>query len=379
MLLYDIYRNYIYLAFSIYSTYACFFIENKLFSSQLITGYMLSDIILSSDIKKQPDMLFHHGIILCIYSIYKIYNLKEQYINIIAYHLFSLQLSSIFLSINSILVNDSLFKKINSFAFIYTFIYYRIYKFYFVLINKEIIMFIYNYNSNIMLIFYALYTLNLYWTCLIIKKMMKTIKLNIHNINVDIKTEWLLQYMLCLNIPISCYKYIQSTQNYLLLDVVGNTILAIGNYKWHNNIYLNHKYSEPLVMKPFLYDHIGIRVRVAFTLTSYCLIKNDFYNILYISIINHIGSSIVALYLTKNMSPIEFNKPSNLKLTLIMWLQFNICIEAIIISYIYNNIFNMYIILFLIGMVYKYKIFYNYSHVAFHTLLLIQNALIYSF
>ncbi len=376
LLIYDIYRNYIYLGFTIYTSYAYFFIENKLFASQIISAYTLADCILSSVIKTQYDMLLHHGLLMGVYLSYVLYSYSEPDINLISSDLLSFQISSIFLSINSIHVNDYPYKSLNMLAFLSTFLYYRIYKYYYVLSDIEFQNVIYKYNSNIMILFYAFYALNMYWTCFIIKKLMKTLKLNAVLISDNIKTEWLLQYMLFLNIPISYYKCIQSDQPYLLLDVAGNAILAVGNYKCHKNLYLNYKNNEPLELFPYLCDHIGIRIRVALSLISFCLIQNDFYNLLYVSIINHIGSSLVAIYLTKHISMREFNAPSNLKSSLINWLQFNILIETIVIGYIRQNIFDMCIILFLVGMVYKHKIFYNYSHVVFHVLLVVQNALV---
>jgi hypothetical protein len=200
---------------------------------------------------------------------------------------------------------------------------------------------------------------------------MKTLQIN--KINDDIKTEWLLQYLLCLNIPISYYRYLKSNDNWLMLDLLGTTILSVNNYKFHNNLYLNHKNNDSLEMKPFIYDHISIRVRVALSLTSYCLIHNEFYNVLYACIMNHIASSIAALYYTKNVSIIEFNEKNNLKSLLINWLYINITIESMLIGYMQNSLLNLYIIALLIGIVYKYKVFYNYTHVAFHVLLIIQN------
>ena len=377
MLLYDTYRNYIYLGFSLYTSYAYFFIENKLFSSQMITGYTLADTILSTNIRSTRDVLFHHVLLLSVYLSYYLYSYDDADINLISSELTCFQISSIFLSIDPIIKDDNAFKQLNTIAFVVSFMYFRIYRFYFVLTNNEFEMTIYKYNPNVMLLFYAFYTLNIYWACLIVKKIMKILKLNVNNINDDIKTEYLLQYSMFLNIPITCYKYLnlKSTHNYLMLDLLGNIILAIGNYKCHNNLYLNITNNEPLEMKPFLYDHISIRIRVALTLMSYCLINDSFYNVLYACIINHIGSSIAARYFTQNVSMIEFNS-SNLKTSLINWLYINICIETMIVGYMQNNVLNLYIILGLIGMVYKYKIFYNYSHVAFHMLLLAQTALV---
>jgi len=343
----------------------------------MITFYTLADSILSTKIRSTKDVVIHHALSLSVYFSYYWYSYTDYDINLISSAILCFQVSSIFLSIDSIFGDDYALKSLNSIAFIGTFMYYRIYRYYLFLTDIDFQMMIYKYNPNIMIIFYAFYTLNIYWACLIVKKIMKLLKIN--DMYDDIKMEWLLQYLLCLNVPITYYKYLTlkttPDDNYLLLDLLGNTILSIGNYKLHNNLYLNYKNNEPLEMKPFLYDHISIRVRVTLTLMSYCLINNAFYNVLYACIMNHIGSSIATIYFTKNVSMIEFNS-SNLKTSLINWLYINICIETMIVSYMQNNVLNLYIILGLIGMVYKYKVFYNYSHVAFHLLLLIQTALI---
>jgi hypothetical protein len=372
MLLYDVYRNYIYMGFTLYTSYAYFFIENKLLSCRMITFYTLADSILSTQLRSTPDVIFHHALSLSVYFSYYWYSYSDYDINLISSAILCFQVSSIFLSIDSIFGDNYALKPLNSIAFIGTFMYYRIYNYYLFLTDTDFQIMIYKYNPNIMIIFYAFYTLNIYWACLIVKKIMKAIKIN--NMHDNIKTEWLLQYLLSLTIPISYYKYLKSSNSFLMLDLLGITILSVGNYKFHNNLYLNYKNNDSLEMKPFIYDHISIRVRLSLSLTSYCLIHNEFYNVLYACILNHIGSSIAALYYTKNVSIIEFDQ-SNLKCLLINWLYINITIESMLIGYMRNSLLNLYIIALLIGIVYKYKVFYNYTHIAFHVLLIIQTAI----
>ena len=361
MQLYQQYRDYIYLGVALYGSIAYLFFDNKVVALNVSASFLLVDIVLNKEVR--PDIILHHALSsfsVATYAYYKYHN----YLNMFIVPPLGFQVSTVFLCINSIY--DSYIIQL---LFIVTFIYFRIYRHYIdTIIHPDFELFSKEY-TTLMILPYIFYSLNLYWLCFIIKKVIKSLKLQYKD------TEWILQYLLCLNIPITFYKYIRTNNTYILIDVAGHIILSIGNYKYHNNLLLNYEYNTPLEMAPFLYDHIGIHVHSALTITTYCIINNN-YNILYISLINHIGSSIVALYTTRNKEMIEF---SQLKNSLIKWLQINILMDSLILAYMYNSIFNMYILLFLMGIVYKYQIFYHYSHLIFHVLLICQNCLIYSF
>jgi hypothetical protein len=366
MLLYNKYREYIHLFIAIYGTIAYYFleIEHKIKAAHATTLFIMFDIVLNNELSK--DIVFHH--ILSIFSGLTLffYDITDVF-DIVATPLLGFQVSSIFLSINYIYKNN-----INQILFIITFLYYRIYIHYMYTINNIEFKLFTNKFPIFIPIHYLFFSLNIYWTCFIVKKIIKSLKIQYSN------TEWVLQYLLFLNIPITFYKYIRTNDNYILIDVVGHIILSFGNYKYHSDLLLNYTHNKPLVMKSFLYDHVAIRAHAALTLTTYCIINNN-YNVLYVILINHICSSIYALYITQNKKMIEFNKPSQLKITLINWLQVNILMDSLILSNMYNNVFNMYIILLLSGCIYKYQIFYEYSHFMFHVLLICQNCLIYTF
>jgi len=362
MQLYQQYRDYIYLLVSLYGSIGYFFFNNKLRIIKVSIAFMIFDILLNKELT--PDILLHHALSIFAGGTYLYYDYSEYFNMFIAPSL-GFQVSTIFLCINSIYKRNS----INQLLFVVSFIYFRIYRHYIdTIIHPEFELFSNEYKT-IMILPYIFYSLNLYWLCFIIKILVKSLKLQYND------TEWILQYLLCLNIPITLYKYIRTNNTYILMDVAGHIILSIGNYKYHNNLLLNYEYNTPLEIGPFLYDHIGIRAHAALTITTYCIINNN-YNVLYASVINHICSSIVTLYITQHKEMIKF---SQLKITIVNWLQINVLMDSLILAYMYHAIFKMYILLFLMGIVYKYQIFYHYSHVIFHVLLICHNCLIYSF
>ncbi len=366
MLLYKQYRDYMYLCVSAYGSIAYFFfeLEHKLRVIRVSVAFMLCDIILNNELK--PDIILHHVLSIFAAGTYLYYDYKDSF-NVFIGPSLGFQTSTIFLCINTIYKSNS----INRLLFIVSFVYFRLYRHYIdTIIHPDFEAFAIEY-PTIMILPYIFYSLNLYWLCFIIKILVKALKLRYYN------TEWILQYFLCLNMPITLYKFIKTDNPYLLIDVAGHVILSVGNYEYHHNLLLNYEYNTPLEMKPFLYDHVAIHAHSALTLTTYCIINNN-YNILYASVINHIGSSIVAIYATRNKQMDEFNT-SSLKIMLINLLQVSVVVDSFILAYMYQCIFKMYIVLFLIGIVYKYQIFYGYSHVIFHVLLICQNCLIYSF
>lgn len=366
MQLYQQYRDYIYLSITICGcmAYYIFEYENQKNVAKINTIFTVFDILLNKELT--PDVIFHH--ILSILSGFTLFYYDiTKYYDTVGIPLFGFQISSIFLCINSLFKENA----INQTLFVLSFIYFRIYRHYIdTIIHPDFELFSKEY-THLMILPYIFYSLNLYWLCYIIKLIVNLLNLRYKD------TEWILQYLLCLNIPITFYKYIRTNNTYILIDVAGHIILSIGNYKYHNNLLLNYAYNMPLEMKSFLYDHIGIRTHAALTLTTYCIINNN-YNVLYASVINHICSSILTVYMTKNKQMDEFNR-SSLKIILINWLQVNILIDSLTLAYMYESIFKMYILILLMGIVYKYQIFYHYSHLIFHVLLICQNCLIYSF
>ena len=365
MLLYNKYREYIHLVIAIYGSMAYYFLEmdHQIKAAHATTLFIITDIVLNNELTK--DVIFHHiltiitGLTLFYYDITDVFD-------IVATPLLGFQVSSIFLSMNYIYNTN-----INKLLFVITFVYYRIYTHYVYTLNSIRFLIFTNNCPILMIVHYLFFSLNLYWLCFIVKKIMKALKLHYNN------TEWILQYLLCLNIPITLYKFLRTDNPYILIDVAGHVILSVGNYEYHHDLLMNYVYNTPVEMKNFLYNHVAIHAHSALTLTTYCILNNN-YNVLYASVINHIGSSILAVYATRNKRMDEFNA-SSLKIMLNNWLEVNVVIDSFILAYMHQCIFKMYVLLFLMGVVYTYQIFYDYSHLMFHVLLICQNCLIYSF
>jgi len=125
-------------------------------------------------------MLIHHLSVLGMLHYMNNHNDIENIIEIIS-TILSVKISTIFLALNYLLENTSAvnLKKINNVAFVSTFLYYRIYNYsYYLIFNKNIHNTILIYSRNNFEYFeiyfglFGLFFLNLYWFCIIIKKIL---------------------------------------------------------------------------------------------------------------------------------------------------------------------------------------------------------------
>jgi hypothetical protein len=140
---------------------------------------------------KKIDLIIHHILIInmIIYGyLYKGNNIEDQYIFVNI--LISCEISNIFLMINNILKIYNYNSNINNILFILTFIYYRIINYgNQIIFNKSNHKLLF-YNSKtiydtifLVVTFYGFYILNIYWLCIIIKKL--TPKVIKYFINLD--------------------------------------------------------------------------------------------------------------------------------------------------------------------------------------------------
>ena len=135
-------------------------------------------------------MIIHHTLVLMMLDYMNTHPdivIRENIISVIL----STEISTIFLINNSLLSNNNInkyflkinrylvtiIKNINSILFIYTFLYYRIYNYYYNLIidkSTNIVFFKYSRNNyefyEIYISIYGLFILNLYWSILIFIK-----------------------------------------------------------------------------------------------------------------------------------------------------------------------------------------------------------------
>lgn len=151
---------------------------------QFLFFYFIVDLFL---FKKRIDIIIHH--LIAILTYYKIYLLNlpkndfEQFCKIIIL----LEVSSIFLLTKKIIREHNIIcsnkiKSIINILFVSTFMYFRIYNYYYYLLSKNQILDIIindysltNFNKCFFYSsFYGFYLLNLYWTTLIFKKIYKS-------------------------------------------------------------------------------------------------------------------------------------------------------------------------------------------------------------
>ena len=125
-------------------------------------------------------MLLHHILIFDLLHYLNDHNDIENKIEIVS-AILSTEISTIFLITNNLLDISSNLIFINKIVFFYTFIYYRIYNYsYYLILNKNTHNIFYIYSKNnfelceIYIGVYGLFILNLYWTCLILNKMIFT-------------------------------------------------------------------------------------------------------------------------------------------------------------------------------------------------------------
>jgi len=150
---------------------------------QFLFCYFILDLIV---FKKRTDIIIHH--LIAILTYYKIYLLNLSKIDFTNFCkiMILLEVSSIFLCIKNIIKNyniicSNLTKNIINSLFVTTFIYFRIYNYYYCLLYKNQLFdtIINNYSVGYFdkcffyCSFYGFYLLNLYWTTLIFKKIYK--------------------------------------------------------------------------------------------------------------------------------------------------------------------------------------------------------------
>lgn len=150
---------------------------------QFLFCYFILDLLI---FKKRIDIIIHHLIgILSYYKIYLVNLSRKDFIKICKI-IVLLEVSSIFLLSKKIIKNYNIScsnqtKIIINLLFVITFIYFRIYHYYYYLLRKNQILdtMINNYSIGYFdkcffyCSFYGFYLLNLYWCMLILKKIYK--------------------------------------------------------------------------------------------------------------------------------------------------------------------------------------------------------------
>ena len=364
MELYNTYKPYLHLGLTIYSGITYYFIENKLTIINIITGYTLIDTLINPAIINSYDYLLHHLLILLSYLTFKYYNYTD-FIHVTITPVLSFNISSIFLTLDTIYKNNLIYDKIkyvNLLCFVSTFCYYRLYRYYYdTIIHPDFIIFLNTYNNCIGLITYIFFSLNIFWICIIIKKICNPLK----KINTNVLTKYICQYALFINVFISLYKLVFGKNTINLLQLFGNLLLSITNYNYHNNLLLNEVNNYPIEDKYLIYNHISIRIKNSLCLLTY-LPYNNIYS--YISIYNHLISSILSLHFLNNDRIIH-------KKNIQLWLNISLIMDKMVLAYNNNNTLHMYIILLIINISQHNNILYNFTPILIHIIYILQNIL----
>ncbi len=167
----NIYLQYVYLGFSLMSSF-CVITNFHIINCSNIVGLMcLGDLYFI----KKKDMLIHHIFVLSLLDYMNIHD-DIQHKNKIVSTILSTEISTIFLITNNLLDiegNMLLLKNINQIFFVITFVYYRLYNYSVLMLDKNI------YNSFIIFskndyefyklysMVYGFYILNIYWFTII--------------------------------------------------------------------------------------------------------------------------------------------------------------------------------------------------------------------
>ena len=399
------YTNSILFIVSLITTLNLYFDYNYSLNIIILKYYLLVEILFLPFNKK--DFIFHHIITVGIISYIQYYDINMITNFYATKQLLLTEVSSIFLSINSLIKSYNisnifgirqLLQQICMIFFILTFIKYRIYDYYNNVINNVYFFdsvktndsnfqYIYKYS-----VIYSLFSINLYWLVLIIKKLY----ISIFNFSI-LHAEYILQYSYfgCLLSTCTTYALVatpfqkQYYSNYISLDVASNFLLSLTSYEFHKHIYNNLLVNEnmnraTIDYKNYLLQDIIILQGRALT-QIYCHIHmhNIFETYKYIFYFQTFYSimlcfTVDAVYYNMIVNKIKFpindiNITSNY-LDLLLGSNAFICILLSSFGvygteHAVNNIICLYL-LFLITII---KPFYKMNHLMVHIIIMGQN------
>jgi hypothetical protein len=353
------------------------------------------------------DIIFHHIITIGIISYIQYYNINMITNFYSTKQLLLTEISSVFLSINSLikLYNipnvfgiRKLLQQISMVCFIVTFIKYRIYDYYNnVIVNDYFYQSIKSNDSNFQYmckysLTYLLFSINLYWFVLIIKKLYKSI----FDFSM-LYAEYILQYSYfgCLLSTCTTYAIVATPfqkeyySNYISLDVASNFLLSLTSYEFHKHIYDNLLLDENMNRatvdyKYYLLQDIIIiqgrsliqvychfNIHNIFDTYKYIFYFQLFYSIILCFIVDAVYYSMIVN--KRNFSINEINTTSRC-LDLLFGSNAFFCI--IISSFgVYGteHAINNIICLYVLSLITIIKPFYKINHLLIHVMMIFQN------
>ncbi len=385
-------QNYMSLFVSTISLFNLLVNIDKKLNILLIGLHCAVDLLLT----KNKEIIIHHIVTLGIISFFMYNSIPvEPFINQIDTYI-SVEISSIFLVLREWYHNE-----IIDMFFILFFVYTRIYlysvniiydySFYNNIINyiDNPLKFVWYWGST-----YGLYALNIYWTTVICKKFVKPFKQYLFN---NITTEFILQYTYFSSLLWSVYNYTKNnhTNNYYVVDILGQTILSVSSYKYHETLkilYIEGNTSPDIIQKTehmwdYLNDILSIYLRIlGSSYVNLCNIDNTFF-ILFVLFLNGISSSYSYLKyiinLKLNNDTFHMNDSSEKFMIINFLIGSNILLNTIMSTlYLpstkeaYCLRVNLLIIFIIISLVSLVKPFYTMNHLIIHIFLFIQTILL---
>jgi hypothetical protein len=167
-------RDYASFIISIVSSYIYFTDGNCKDIADILATYLVVDLF----INRKMDIFIHHFLGIFLYSFIHVNQLSEESENIIMKPFIALEISSVFYNIICLYPNNR-FSLLNNLLFFSTFFYYRIYKYYYSVLQNDVIQnIIENTKSSkfYYFIIYNFYALNIYWFTKMVKIIIKILR-----------------------------------------------------------------------------------------------------------------------------------------------------------------------------------------------------------
>ena len=402
----NILKNYLSLSVALYSTYSLLFLEDLTNTYHIVSIYAFVDLFF----KNKIDIIIHHLAVIQLYIGIQYFQISPLHYNLILPTLLLSEVSTIFLNLNKLIDNKTILD-VNNILFVLTFIYFRIINFYRLIIDENMYILLMNYcenNFNYLLGFggiYILYGLNIYWSLIIGKILLKPFIQTDDSIVIfkdDIVKEILLKYTYSINIFVSCIIYKDIFLDirkywFYIFDILGIINLSVNSFLFHkncaNNLYRfgNFNLISEKNIKYYIADITSIYVRIFGTvITSYfnSRINNRLLLIILIKeiLLYYIGISNIIYYIIKNKKLLYYDDNNKLKFIikrsigyLILFSTYILLSNSVNFSLIINNCINNFsliinncIVIYIIFIINVIKPLYHLNHLLFHLLLIFQ-------
>lgn len=381
------------LLFALYSCYNIYFDGDLSTNRVILKYYMLVEICFIPFYKM--DVILHHFITILFCKYYDLYDILDNKWNYAFVNVLKTEVSSIFLCLNHFSNKYNkikIVKTLSNLCFFATFFKYRIYDYYYDVINNLHFYELLKTNDHVDEIIYTygltymFYGLNLYWFSLMIKFLYKSLKLNYTYYNLETYLKY--TYFFCWITTILSYVYLatpEQRQIYsgpIFTDVISNGLLATSSYEFHHYIQQKLKYNTDFDMAEYtfknylLQDIFAIHFRLYAQVTCYLCMHNIYQQYqpilygLFISSFIVIGTIhfIFDHCINNNIILMYSNKTHFLNTCLDFLFGINpfigISLSTIDSSYSNSNI--LYLLLYIISLITFIKPFYFINHFMIH-------------